>query len=236
VFFNAVQQFKLAYKPGAWRDNDGTQHFEASKGYYLGYDRWRPRSQYQTTDIGLPGANALYKRLLSNHLRTALLVHADEARRAGGVYYSETFTLADLALWRQALNWADPDWKQADEALLAEVKSSIQPPMTAAEIDDRDGDGQMSIVETALGTSPDAVNPAEAGSLLDFSPAGALSVTFTRVRTDYSYVVEASTDLIDWTVLMTNPGTIGVPVTVEDNGSISLPRRFVRLRIINARP
>ncbi len=104
VFFNAVQQFKLGYKPGAWRDDDGTQHFEASKGYYLGYYRWHTDA---TADIGLPGANAQYKRLLSNHLRTALLIHADEARKAGGTYFNENFTLADLTLWRDALNWAE---------------------------------------------------------------------------------------------------------------------------------
>ena len=84
VFFNAVQQFKLGYKPGAWRDNDGPQHFEASKGYYLGYYRWHPRDGAEDAgDIGLPGANALYRRLLSNHIRTAMLIHAEEARRAG---------------------------------------------------------------------------------------------------------------------------------------------------------
>lgn len=162
--------------------------------------------------------------------------HADEARKAGGVYFGEQYTLADLALWRDVLNWADPEWAQADEALLAELKSSLAPPLTAAELDDRDHDGQMSIVETALGTSPDTYNFPAAGSLMDFSPLGALSVTFTRVRTDYSYVVEASTDLLDWTVLVTNPGTVGVPVTVEDTAPLDVPRRFVRLRIINARP
>jgi len=35
---------------------------------------------------------------------------------------------------------------------------------------------------------------------------------------------------------MTNPSTVGTPVTVENNLSINLARRFVRLRIINARP
>lgn len=233
VFFNAVHQFKLGFKPGAWRDEDGTQHFEASKGYYLGYYRWYNGA---TSDIGLPGANAQYKRLLSNHLRMAMLIHADEARKAGGIYFNENFTLSDLALWRHVINWADPAWAQADEALLAELKSSLQPPLTAAETDDRDGDGQMSIVETALGTSPDSASPAAAASIADISPTGALSVTFTRARTDYSYIVEASSDLSEWTVIATNPGTIGVPVTVEDNASSGLPRRFVRLRIINARP
>ncbi len=236
VFFNAVQQFKLGFKPGAWRDNSGTQHFEASKGYYLGYDRWRPRTQYQTTDIGLPGANALYKRLLSNHLRAALLVHADEARRAGGTYYSESFTLNDLYLWRLALNWADPEWAQADEALLAEVKSSIQPPMTAADLADPDADGQISIVEDALGTAPTAANSPAAGSLVERTPAGLLRLSFNRMRTDFSYVVEDTADLIQWKVISTNAGAVGTTVAVEAPAPDGSPRRFIRLRIINARP
>lgn len=130
VFFNAVQQFKLGYKPGAWRDDDGTQHFEASKGYYLAYGRWRPRPEYEADDIGLPGANAQYKRLISNHLRTAILIHTDEARKAGGTYYGEEYTLGDVPLWREVLNWADPDWAQADEAMLADLQASLNAPLT----------------------------------------------------------------------------------------------------------
>ena len=150
VFFNAVQQFKLGYKPGAWRDNDGVQHFEASKGYYLGYNRWRPRNE--TREIGLPGGNALYKRIISNHLRTAILIHADEARKAAGVYFGEQFTLYDLSLWRDVLQWADPEWAEADEASLAELKASLFPPLTITEMGDPDGDGQSTFLETALGS------------------------------------------------------------------------------------
>jgi hypothetical protein len=235
VFFNAVQQFKLGYKSGAWRDNDGVQHFEASKGYYLGYYRWHTSSQF-TADIGLPGANALYKRMLSNHIRSAMLIHADEARKRGGVYFGEQYTLADLALWRDVLNWADPAWKQADEALLAELKSSLQPPLTTTETGDPDGDGQISIVEAALGTPPESGNAPTSGSVVERAADGRLSINFTRVRTDYSYVVEASNDLAEWSVIATNPGAVGASVTVEDTLSGGVPGRFLRLRIINARP
>jgi hypothetical protein len=235
VFFNAVQHLKLGFKPGAWRDNDGTQHFEASKGYYLGYDRWRTKGSGATTDIGLPGANALYKRLLSNHLRMAMLIHADEARKRGGVYFGENFTLYDLPLWRDALNWADPEWKQADEALLAELKASIFPPLTATETGDPDGDGQATIVEAALGTEPDAGNPPAAASQVERGADGQLKITFNRVREDFTYVVEAASDLDNWTVMATNPGTVGASVTVVDSDTSDPPSRFLRLRIIKAR-
>ena len=236
VFFNAVQQFKLGYKPGAWRDDDGPQHFEASKGYYLGYYRWHPRDGAEDAgDIGLPGANALYRRLLSNHIRTAMIIHAEEARRAGGVYYNEQYTVADLALWRDVLHWADPDWTEADEALLADVKASLNPPLSAAQLGDPDGDGQSTVVETALGTSPTASNPASAGRRVALSAAGLLSITYTPVRSDYTYIVETSSDLSEWTAIATNHGTVGAPVTVEDPGSAGQPRRFIRLRIVTTK-
>jgi hypothetical protein len=235
VFFNAVQQFKLGYKPGAWRDNDGTQHFEASKGYYLGYYRWHPRPGADTTDIGLPGANALYKRLLSNHIRSAMLIHADEARKAGGIYFGEQYTLADLTLWRDVLHWADPDWAQADEALLAELKASLAPPLSVIDLGDPDGDGQSTIVEAALGTAPDSGNPPTAASQVERGADGRLKITFIRVREDCTYVVEAAGDLDNWTVIATNPGLVGTIVTVVDTDTSGPAVRFLRLRIIKAR-
>lgn len=236
VFFNAVQQFKLGYKPGAWRDGESQpQHFEASKGYYLGYYRWHPPTGADNTDIGLPGANALYKRLLSNHIRTALLIHADEAGKAGGVYYGEQYTLSDLSLWRDVLNWADPEWAQADEALLADVKSSLDPPLTLADTGDADHDGQSNLLETALGTPSGVVNPPTAGSLVARAPDGLLAITFNRVRADYTYVVESSSDLVEWNVVATNPGNVGTSITVEDPTSGTRTTSYLRLRIIKTK-
>lgn len=124
VFFNAVHQLKLGYQPGAWRDNTSQpQHFEASKGYYLAYGRWRPRSE--PTEPGLEQSGALYRRFLSNHLRMAILIHADEARKRNGVYFNENFTLSDIPLWKEVLAWADPEWQAQDELLLAELRASI---------------------------------------------------------------------------------------------------------------
>jgi hypothetical protein len=235
IFFNAVHQFKLGYKPGAWRDNDGVQHFEASKGYYLGYDRWRPRSQYQATDIGLPGANALYKRILSNHIRMSLLVHADEARKTGGNYYGENFTRYDLPLWRDLLNWADPEWKQADEALLSDLKASLTPPLTAIDTGDSDGNGQPDLLDDALlpvSAPPETpVVPAR----VERTPEGVMTITFMRGRDNFTYVVESSTDLVNWSVVSTNAGVVGETVTVPDPASSGKPRYFLRLRVINTK-
>ena len=165
----------------------------------------------------------------------ALMIHADEARKAGGVYYGEQYTVADLTLWRDVLHWADPDWTQADEALLAELKGSLNPPLTALETGDPDSDGQPTILEDALGTPSAAPNLARDGSVVERSLGGTLSLTFNRARADFTYVVEASSDLAAWDTVATNPGAVGSPVTVSDPGSAGMARRFLRLRIINTK-
>jgi hypothetical protein len=52
----------------------------------------------------------------------AMLVHADEAGKAGGVYIGEQYTLADLTLWQDVPQWADLDSTQADNCMLANSK------------------------------------------------------------------------------------------------------------------
>ncbi len=128
MFFNAVHQYKLGFKEGAWRDNSSRpQRFDSRKDYFLGYGKWRPRNE--NDDIGLSGANALYKRLMSNHQRMNVLIHNDELRRIGIGHLTETekgYLYSDLELWRGVLNWADPDWASPDLALLETFRSTIQ--------------------------------------------------------------------------------------------------------------
>ncbi len=240
VFFNAVQQFKLAYKPGAWRDGSSTpQHFQANKGYYLGYDRWRPRSE--PNEPGLAQSGPLYRRILSNHIRMGLLVHADEARSRGGVYFGENFTLYDIALWRQLLAWADPEWAQADEALFAELRASLTTTLSPADMADDDADGRPNLLAAALGL-PTSVGGAMGGGAgfperYGATAEGRLTLSFLRAQADYTYVVEASVDLATWTVLATNPGVVGQEVTVADLAEgAGAPRRFLRLRVVKALP
>jgi hypothetical protein len=61
-----------------------------------------------------------------------------------------------------------------------------------------------------------------------------LQITFLRLRSELTYAVEASSDLITWTTIATNPGVVGQSVTVTD--TVDLPsavpaRRFLRLRV-----
>ncbi len=59
-----------------------------------------------------------------------------------------------------------------------------------------------------------------------------LQLTFNRVRADCTYYVEGSGDLATWTVIATNPGTLGQAVTVNDTTSFTANApRFLRLRV-----
>ena len=253
IFFNAVHQFKLGFRPGAWRDDEGSpQHFEASKGYYLGYGSWRARRD--PTEPGLEESASLYRRILSNHIRAALLIHADEARARGGVYFNENWTFEDIALWRRVLAWADPEWAQADEALFAELRASISTTLTAEDLADPDGDGRPALLASALGmpsaaqaaprqalnvasTAPEPLPGSAFAERYGASDDGRLTITFFRARADLTYVVEASEDLANWRVLQTNPGLVGQEVTVADHADTpQAPRHFLRLRVIKALP
>jgi hypothetical protein len=60
---------------------------------------------------------------------------------------------------------------------------------------------------------------------------GIASLTFHRATADYTYIVEASSDLKNWTVLATNPGDVGNNVTVADVPPTNATRRFLRLAV-----
>ncbi len=108
---------------------------------------------------------------------------------------------------------------------------------TAADTADTDRDGASNILEYALGTSPTsaASSATPVVSLLP-APNSTLALSFLRARADLTYHVEASSTLASgsWTVLATNPGTVGQTVTVTDTvpvASATPPRRFLRLRV-----
>ncbi len=63
--------------------------------------------------------------------------------------------------------------------------------------------------------------------------ASRVQLTFARMRGDVTYEVEASSNLVTWSVVAVNPGTVGAVVTVADSVTLDATntRRFLRLRV-----
>jgi MAM domain, meprin/A5/mu/Bacterial Ig domain len=96
--------------------------------------------------------------------------------------------------------------------------------------DDPDGDGVVNLIEAALGSDPaSADSTARTEAVVD--AGGVLSLSFMRAYPDFTYTVEASSDLAGWTVLAVNPGVAGQSVTVTDVQPEGATRRFLRLRV-----
>ena len=98
---------------------------------------------------------------------------------------------------------------------------------------DLDGDGLSNRLEYALNTAANVPNRTGlpvlgVGAGAD---AGKLTLTFTRVRPELTYTVQASDNLVAWTDLATNPGSVGAAVTVTDANTTS-PNRYLRLRVV----
>ncbi|MBP6865185.1 MAG: discoidin domain-containing protein [Candidatus Didemnitutus sp.] len=94
---------------------------------------------------------------------------------------------------------------------------------------DPDADGMANLLEYALGTDPRATAP---NPTLTAAVDGRLQLTFRRAAADLNYEVLGSSDLVTWSVIATNPGTVGESVTVSDAVTLTeSPRRFLRLRV-----
>ena len=100
---------------------------------------------------------------------------------------------------------------------------------TAADTADPDGDGIVNLLEFALGLNPLTPEPTN-GITCSRDISGHLALRFARAQSDATYQVLASEDLVHWTVIATNPGTVGNPVTVTDTSS-GTNRRFLRLNV-----
>ena len=111
---------------------------------------------------------------------------------------------------------------------LATVPSADQLPTA-----DPDRDGFSNLLEYAIDTNPTTPTAAHAQHSLDAESK--LQLTFLRARSELTYEVLASSDLTTWTVLATDPGTVGTSVTVTDSVSLTTAgRRFLRLRVTSA--
>jgi hypothetical protein len=95
---------------------------------------------------------------------------------------------------------------------------------------DPDEDGLCNLIEYALGSDP-TLSMSAPYPILGRS-GDRLTFTFFRARAELIYTVEASSDLVTWTAINTNPGMLSQQVTVSDISDIQADkRRFLRLRV-----
>lgn len=92
-------------------------------------------------------------------------------------------------------------------------------PAGTAKTADSNGDGLPDLINYAIATGPTFA-----------TAANRLTITFDRLRSELTYIVEGSSDLVTWTVIATNPGVAGSTITVSDVATYT-PRRFLRLRV-----
>lgn len=120
-----------------------------------------------------------------------------------------------------------PDLGAYESAPFEAWKTACGFSSTTSNTDDSDRDGVGLLMEYALGLDP---NHADATGLPTASTTGdELRLSYTKVRTDVGCVVEASSNLRDWTTDGVNQGGAGPSVTA----SVSLANgpRFLRLRV-----
>jgi uncharacterized delta-60 repeat protein len=102
-------------------------------------------------------------------------------------------------------------------------------PLNTDDLTDPDGDGLSNLMEYALALNP--ILSSVTGRPVVFSNGSTLTLTYPATRADVDYVVEMSTDLIEWTSTGVDQGTPGENVTA----TVPLgpePKKFLRLHVI----
>ncbi|MEO6785913.1 MAG: fibronectin type III domain-containing protein, partial [Chthoniobacteraceae bacterium] len=99
--------------------------------------------------------------------------------------------------------------------------------VTEPDTSDADGDGIPLILEYALGTNPNVAdqNALPVGQALN----GVMALSYRRYRSDVTYTVEASTDLVNWSGTGVNQGSGPFPIAWISVGGN--PAVYLRLKV-----
>ena len=203
--------------------------FEVVNEVFWGWSTF-PAYGYALDDIRCTGLarDATTWTSLGNNITAASL--AIGAKAGGSTWRYRARAYSD-ALWRDwsptlAVNVAAlsplDSWRQT-------YLGSPENAGPAADDQDPDGDGVPNLLEYALGGLPLQNSP---GVLPAISTQDDhLRLSFLRERPELTYTVEASSDLVTWQTIATNPGQNGEMVTATDPVSLSGGPRFLRLRV-----
>ncbi|MBS0659565.1 MAG: HYR domain-containing protein [Verrucomicrobia bacterium] len=207
------------------RDNTGAQRDRFKGTYTLQYaspnapGAWvtlgTVRYQFAAFDLTAPEGRHefTFPAVVANEVR--LVVSADDAGMIG---------IDELEVYGPTLT--------AQETWRLRYFGRIDNSSDAADLADPDRDGLNNLLEYALGLNPLAAEVSD-HLLSQRIVNGQSTVSFYRARGELNYLVYVSTDLMSWTLIATNPGTLDSQVTLTDPMPI-LPgaRRFYRLEVV----
>ena len=93
--------------------------------------------------------------------------------------------------------------------------------------------GQSGLIVAALAQDhPEAISPPFVEPQFTTNGPGNYAFGFYRARDDFDYVVERSSDLVNWQVIATNPGAVGAAISLPIAAPIAPETRvFTRLRL-----
>ena len=142
------------------------------------------------------------------------------------IYYSVN-TAGEQLAWVESYDdwatWSLPTYLTCSEGLNHGTLSS-----PGANTADSDGNNVPNLMQYALATG----RSFSLGNLPATNiNAGHLTLSFLRARSDVTYNIEASNDLVSWQTVANNPGVVGQMVNFSDTAPVDIRRRMLRLRV-----
>lgn len=187
-------------------------------------------SQFQNAVDPLAAVDPLHTFAFQpNSWSDSATAHPPTAGHAAQIYGDERrYSLAEVVEDQAGWGFGAPGTAYDQWAAAAFTPGVVAQELQLPEAD-ADLDGISNFMEFALGG-----NPADPSSAPKFSVStgttSTLDLAFFKARSDLSYIIERSTNLMDWSPFSNNRGSVGGTVTVTDN-IVPGENRFYRLRV-----